>query len=258
MWPSQSLSESSHSHRHLHVELGPGVGRSRCIVASIVNLIWDVIRLVTLGSLVGTFRDRANQWNLRRYVTNLTDNQRGYSADDRTRIKDALGISGAGFGFRLRFVAYRGYVTSSQRSGESRIPDLVAWHNDPNEATRVDLKILAGFESTSFWQRGRPEIGGSVSASDLDAYLADVAAGEIHVRHQWNPRVQAYTDPKYGPYTAALVDEAWQVIETCTPGPRRAVGIPDASRPSLHANHALASSLEPRSVRCSPRRRPAV
>jgi hypothetical protein len=197
------------------VELGPGVGRSRCIVASIVNLIWDVIRLVTLGSLVGTFRDRANQWNLRRYVTNLTDNQRGYSADDRTRIKDALGISGAGFGFRLRFVAYRGYVTSSQRSGESRIPDLVAWHNDPNEATRVDLKILAGFESTSFWQRGRPEIGGSVSASDLDAYLADVAAGEIHVRHQWNPRVQTYTDPKYGPYTAALVDEAWQVIETC-------------------------------------------
>lgn len=32
---------------------------------------------------------------------------------------------------------------------------------------------------------------------------------------QWNARVQAYTDPKYGPYTAALVDEARRVIETC-------------------------------------------
>jgi integrase len=54
--------------------------------------------------------------------------------------------------------------------------------------------------------------------SELDALRLediDVVAGEIHVRRQWNARVQAYTDPKYGPYTAALVDEARHVIETC-------------------------------------------
>jgi integrase len=54
--------------------------------------------------------------------------------------------------------------------------------------------------------------------SELDALRlddVDFEAGEIHVRRQWNARVQAYTDPKYGPYTAALVDDARRVIERC-------------------------------------------
>ena len=54
--------------------------------------------------------------------------------------------------------------------------------------------------------------------SELDALRLDdidVKAGEIYVRRQWNARVQAYTEPKYGPYTAALVDDARRVIETC-------------------------------------------
>ena len=54
--------------------------------------------------------------------------------------------------------------------------------------------------------------------SELDALKLediDLVAGEIHVRRQWNARVQAYTDPKYGPYTAALVDEARSVLEHC-------------------------------------------
>lgn len=54
--------------------------------------------------------------------------------------------------------------------------------------------------------------------SELDALRLDdidVSAAEVHVRRQWNARVQAYTEPKYGPYTAALVDDARRVIETC-------------------------------------------
>ena len=54
--------------------------------------------------------------------------------------------------------------------------------------------------------------------SELDALKLediDVAAGEIHVRRQWSAKVNAYTDPKYGPYTAALVDEARSVVEHC-------------------------------------------
>lgn len=31
-----------------------------------------------------------------------------------------------------------------------------------------------------------------------------------------SPKVQRFTDPKYGPYTAALVDEARSVIERCS------------------------------------------
>jgi len=144
------------------------------IVSSVVGLIWDLVRAATLGSLIGAFRDRANAWSLRNYVIGLIDGRRGYSAEDRRRIKEALGITGgSGFGLRLRFTAFRGFVRSDQTRGEAGVPDLVAWNNDPNESTRVDLKILAGVRSTTFWQRGRPEFDRSLSESDIDAYLAD-------------------------------------------------------------------------------------
>ena len=52
--------------------------------------------------------------------------------------------------------------------------------------------------------------------SELDALKledVDFDAGEIHVRRQWSARVGKMTDPKYGPYTAALVDDARRIIE---------------------------------------------
>lgn len=54
--------------------------------------------------------------------------------------------------------------------------------------------------------------------SELDALKLDdidFRAGEIHVRRQWNARTGEYTDPKYGAYVAALVDEARSIIENC-------------------------------------------
>jgi len=142
------------------------------IVASIVSLVVLIIRIFTLGSLIGAFRDRANAWSLRNYVRGLIDGNRAYSPEERDSIKKALGLDGGGFGFRLKFTAFRGFVKSDQAfDGGAR--DLVDWHNDPNQATRVDLKILAGVNSTTFWQRGRPEIEGDLSESDIDAYLAD-------------------------------------------------------------------------------------
>jgi hypothetical protein len=147
--------------------------------ASVGALVWDIVRLLTLGSLIGAFRDAANRWSLRSYVTGLIDNNPAYSAEDRRRIKDALGITGDGpFGLRLTYTAFRGFVRSDQRSHRAVVPDLVRWHNDRDADTRVDLKILAGFESTSFWQRGRPEIEGDFSASDVERYLADPTSVE--------------------------------------------------------------------------------
>jgi hypothetical protein len=144
------------------------------IFAAAVALIWDIVRTVTLGSLVGAFWDRASQWRLRNYVEGLIDGNRRFSDDERTRIKRALGITGGdGFGFRLKYTAFRGFVTSAQNQGEGTPPDLVVWNNDPNEATRVDLKILAGEESTTFFQRGRPDVDGDL---DVDDYLADPAS----------------------------------------------------------------------------------
>ena len=141
--------------------------------SSVVGLAGDIVRLMTLGSLVGEFRDRANKWSLRNYVDGLIDNNRAYTPDERQRIKKAVGIDGGGFGFRLRVTAYRGFVRSDQVSPGTSVPDLVAWHN-ATEASgmHVDLNILAGFDSTTFLQRGRPEIKGDFSESDVAGYLA--------------------------------------------------------------------------------------
>jgi integrase len=52
--------------------------------------------------------------------------------------------------------------------------------------------------------------------SELDALQlddVDAARGEIRVRRQWSARTQRFTEPKYGPYTAALVDEARDLLE---------------------------------------------
>lgn len=144
------------------------------IVTTALKLVVDVFRVLTGGDLVGFFRDAVDAWVLLDYVRGLVDGNKTYSDDQRRRIKDALGIDGGGFGLRLRGTAFRCFVRSDSMSDESGIPDLVRWNNDPNPATNVDLKILAGVNWTGFWQRSRPEIiadGGGIVGVDLDAYL---------------------------------------------------------------------------------------
>lgn len=150
-------------------------------LGTVVQLIFDVIRTVTLGGLVSAFRDSANRWQLRNYVNDLIDKHDGYRGEQRQRIKDALGITGSGgFGFRLRVTAPRAFVRSDIVSVAGGPPDLVVWHNDGNADTKVDLKILAGFSNTGFWQRGRPVVegdnGASIDESDIDTYLSSPTA----------------------------------------------------------------------------------
>lgn len=50
---------------------------------------------------------------------------------------------------------------------------------------------------------------------ELDALAwpqIDFDGGEIDVSVQWSPKVSAFTDPKYGPYTAALVKPAEKLL----------------------------------------------
>jgi hypothetical protein len=77
------------------------------------------------------------------------------------------------------------------------------------------------------------------------------------VRRQWNARVQAFTDPKYGPDTAALVDDARHVIETCPRDHDAPLGLHDGARHALHAWQPHAP-LEPRPVRRPAGRRQAL
>jgi len=149
------------------------------IFGTLIGVVFDLFRIVTGGDLIAFVTDSVNKWRLRDYVRDLIDNNQSYTDEDRRRIKEALGVDNGGFGLRLRVEVMRGYVRSDATSTGGGVPDLVRWHNDPNPNTRVDLKILSGFDWTSFWERGRPEIvadDGSIAESDIDDYLDDPSA----------------------------------------------------------------------------------
>ena len=51
--------------------------------------------------------------------------------------------------------------------------------------------------------------------SELDALrwpAVQFDDGEVHLDEQWNAKTRTFTDPKYGPYTVALVDRARKVL----------------------------------------------
>lgn len=155
------------------------------IVGAAGGLLGDLIRAVSFCGLIGGFRDSVNKWRLRGYVKDLVDNAKRFSDKERIQIKEALGIDGGdGFGFRLTAQSYRGYVRSDYIKPGETLPALVAWHNDINPDTNVDLKILAGFSWTKFFERGKPEIrgdSGDISEGDIDAYLTDPASTKFSI-----------------------------------------------------------------------------
>jgi hypothetical protein len=149
------------------------------IVGAAGGLLGDVIRLVTLCGLIGEFRDSVNKWRLQGYVEDLIDKSKRFSEEDRAQIKEAIGLNGGGFGLRLTMQSYRGYVRSDYTAPGDAVPALVRWNNETNPSTRVDLKILAGFDWTTFLQMGRPDVrgdDGGISESDIEDYLAGDAS----------------------------------------------------------------------------------
>lgn len=98
-----------------------------------------------------------------------------------------------------------------------RKPKRAAWRLDERAREALDEQARA-LTPPSFAAYLRFGCLTALRPSELDALWLDdidLANGEIHVRRQWNARVRAYTDPKYGPYTAALVDDARRVLQHC-------------------------------------------
>ncbi len=154
------------------------------IVGAAGGLLGDGIRIVTLCGLVGGFRESINKWQLRDYVEGLIDDNERFGDQDREQIKEALGINGGGFGLRLIVQSCRGYVRSDYIKPGDTLPALVQWNNDPNPDTKVDLKILAGFKWSHFFERGRPDVRGdqgNISESDIDAYLANPSSKSFSI-----------------------------------------------------------------------------
>ena len=146
------------------------------IGVGILGFVGDIIRIITLGDLIGFLSDTINRWRLRDYVRGLVEAK--FGGDLLDRIKDNLGLNWTGFGFPLSCTALRTFVRSDSRARPGELPDLIQMVQDP--ANNLDLKRMAGFSFSSFWNRFRPEIvadSGSISESDLDSYLSSGGQG---------------------------------------------------------------------------------
>jgi hypothetical protein len=148
------------------------------IAGGIGQLIGLVIRTVTLGGLVGAFIDGANRWALRDYVRGLVGTRYSGTPETRDAVLDALGVTGSKFGLNLNGTAQRSFIRSDFVSPGGTTPDLAAWIQ--NAAFGINLQQLAGFDYTSFWRRGRPELigdSGDISSDDLNTWVAQNGVG---------------------------------------------------------------------------------
>lgn len=81
----------------------------------------------------------------------------------------------------------------------------------------------------------------AIRPGELDALRwsrIDLKASEIHVVEQWSVKVRTFTPPKYGPYTAALVGRAREVLV----GMPRAEGEDDFVFTTIRGTHYTPSS----------------
>lgn len=154
------------------------------ILGAFGGLLGDLIRAMTPCGLIGAFRDSVNKWRLIDYVEGLIDKAERFNEEDRRQTKEALGITSGGFGLRLTVQSYRGYVRSDYTQPGEILPALAVWNSDTNPNTHVDLKLLAGYSWDKFFRRGQPDVrgdDGSISESDIDAYLSDPASRKFSI-----------------------------------------------------------------------------
>ncbi len=148
------------------------------IIGAAGGLLGDLIRAITGCGLIGGFQESINKWRLRGYVEGLIDKSERFSDADRADIKQALGINGGGFGFRLTVKSYRGFVQSDYITPGDTEPALKRWNDDG----KVDLKILAGFKWNKFFERSQPDIRGDISSeSDIDTYLSNPSSKSFSI-----------------------------------------------------------------------------
>lgn len=89
-----------------------------------------------------------------------------------------------------------------QPPSQEQMEEMVryAWaHTPPSFAAYLEFACVTAL---------RP---GELDALRPDAI--DLEKQEIRIREQWNAKVKAFTAPKYGPYTAALVGRAREVLQ---------------------------------------------
>jgi hypothetical protein len=146
------------------------------IIGGAIAFVAELIPIVTLGTLVGAFQASWDAWQLRDFARGLLEQKyKDSDPEGFKKMEEALGLNSGGFGLRLEARALRTFIRSDFRSRRDGPPDLVGW-----VAAGLDLKALAGFNPPPWWSRDWPELvgdGGSISAADLDDYIAQGGVG---------------------------------------------------------------------------------
>jgi hypothetical protein len=153
------------------------------IVGGAIIFGLQILSIVTLGTLIGTFVTSVNAWKLRNYVRGLLQDKYGTKDPEAFgKMVDALGLDSGGFGLRLKVTAPRLYVRSDFSSQPDGTPDLYVWVRD----NHLDLKVLAGFNPpTAWWNRQWPELvgdSGDVADYEIDTYIIEKGVGD-RVKH---------------------------------------------------------------------------
>jgi hypothetical protein len=132
----------------------------------LLDLVFDVVRLITLGSVIGGVVDYFERNALRKFVADLINGEFGADKDRHQRVRDFLGLNGGKFGFRLDAVHRRLMIDSANIPEDRR----QLW--ELHESGEIDLYAMAGLLSFGSFEvsRARTEVK-SVDADGHESWL---------------------------------------------------------------------------------------
>jgi hypothetical protein len=106
------------------------------IIADVVELVLNVVRFVTLGTVFGGIRDAWQAEDLRDFVIDLLGKRFANNPPTQARIRANLGLDGTGWGFPMK-------GTHRVMRLDSGTAPLWQWHKDG----KIDLYAMAGLTS---------------------------------------------------------------------------------------------------------------
>ncbi|GAA4729172.1 hypothetical protein GCM10023216_20780 [Isoptericola chiayiensis] len=140
------------------------------IVGGVIVAVLGLLRVGLLLDTVDFVREEVQESRLRDHVRGLLARRFARDPESLAAALRAIGVDHGAFGLRLLGRATRTFVRSERTDPDRSVPELVRWHEDPD--LPIDVRVLAGYDSESFWRRGRPEVVGA-DETQVDAYLRD-------------------------------------------------------------------------------------
>ncbi|WP_375412258.1 hypothetical protein [uncultured Bradyrhizobium sp.] len=128
----------------LHGDLAGFIGKLGAILLDVVELVLNVVRFLTLGTLIGGIRDAWQAEDLREFVDKLINQHFGFNPSQLARIRDRLGLDRTSWGYPMN-AEHRVFRLDSGNA------PLWQWHQNGI----IDLYAMAGLTSFDSFDVGR-------------------------------------------------------------------------------------------------------